>query len=93
MPASFETTDTRALYAVHGENTLDYDGWIIRTFGIGHDPTHHGGADMRGRHRVFARLNDGYPPTIPLPMLYEAFIWTASFWTNMGIVAQIYGMR
>ena len=65
-----------AIYAIHGENDLDYPGWEIRTEELGHDPTHAGGTDYRhARHTVIARLNHGYEPngTIPRPEHYQAF--------------------
>jgi len=75
------TRDTRAVYAIHGENDLEYPGWEIRTEELGHDPTHRGGTDYRhARHEPIARLNNGYGNrgTIPEPQHYEAFAQRAA---------------
>ena len=62
------------IVGAHDENDLDYQGWEIRPEGIGHNPDHTGGTDYSGaRHTVIARLNDGYPPTIPEPVYYPQF--------------------
>ena len=65
---------SKYVIGVHDENDKAYQGWEIRPEGIGHNPDHKGGTDYSGaRHTVIARLNDGYPPTIPAPVYYPQF--------------------
>ena len=67
---------SKSLCAIHGENDLHYDGWVVLTRGIGRNPTDHHGEDFtRLRQTPIVRLNHGYSPhgTIPLPEHYEAF--------------------
>jgi hypothetical protein len=64
------------LYGVHGDNALDYEGWLVLTRGIGSDPNDHNGEDFRRfRHTKIVRLNNGYgnQGTLPPPDRYEDF--------------------
>ncbi len=66
----------KPIYAIHGANSLDYDGWLVLTRGIGHDPHDHGSEDFRRyRQTPIVRLNNGYAPngTIPRPEHYADF--------------------
>ena len=65
---------SRPLYAIHGENDLHYDGWVVLARGIGRDPNGHHGEDFtRLRQTPIVRLNVGYPPSIPAPQYHEQF--------------------
>ena len=69
-------TTRRTLYAIHGKNDLDYDGWVILTEGIGRDPGNYHGTDYRGLQQTpIVRLNHGYHPhgTIPQMGQYNDF--------------------
>jgi hypothetical protein len=64
------------LYGVHGDNVLDYEGWLVLTRGIGADPDDRNGENFqRFRHTKIVRLNNGYGDqgTIPAPDKYEDF--------------------
>jgi hypothetical protein len=64
------------LYAIHGGNSLDYDGWVVLTRGIGRDPNDQGGENFKRFRQVpIVRLNHGYAPwgTIPRPEHYADF--------------------
>jgi hypothetical protein len=64
------------LYAVHGDNDLAYEGWLVLTRGIGHDPSDRNGENFRRfPHRCIVRLNNGYGDqgTIPAPEHYADF--------------------
>lgn len=64
------------IYAVHGANSLDYDGWVVLTREVGRNPDEHGGEDFRHfRQTPIVRLNHGYghAGTIPQPQHYGAF--------------------
>jgi hypothetical protein len=64
------------IYAIHGGNSLDYDGWVVLTRGIGRDPNDQGGENLkRFRQTPIVRLNHGYAPwgTIPRPEHYADF--------------------
>ena len=67
---------THGIYAIHGDHNLSYPGYVVLTFGIGHDPNHRDGHDFtQYANTPIARLNNGYgnQGTIPLPEHYPAF--------------------
>jgi len=66
---------SRTIYAIHGRNPLNYDGWVVLTEGIGYSQDTSGADYTDVRHTPIVRLNNGYggAGTIPLPEHYAAF--------------------
>jgi len=67
---------SRYIYGIHEPNPLVYQGWVVHTVAVGHDPHDGHGWDFRERGKTaLVRVNHGYgrAGTIPRPPLYEAF--------------------
>lgn len=64
------------IYAIHGDNDLTYDGYLVLTRAIGADPSDRNGENFRRfGHECIVRLNYGYGDegTIPAPNKYADF--------------------
>jgi len=75
------------LPGVHGESPLAYEGWLVVTRELGHDPANRDGENYRRFDwTVLARLNHGYGSagTIPIRQYYEDFSTRVAHYVEMS---------